>query len=378
MKFSPVVLLVGSTTTTMAYPAKRDRWAPSADADQMGQMIEYLKGGPPIVQIPTSKGGDPFINFGPPVLDLGPADNNDGPNSGLPPNQDPNSGPAYETNPSDAPRNYSTGDNIERDHGVHCYHFPLADRKGAKTGYRKCYHKEEPCNVKWRKDAKEFREFCTGKIPKDSTKPICSLMWEPDIESGTYCAGKNVQVDEKGNRVMPCGKPAGIGEEATCYPPRLDGPCTQHEDCETLEPDVHPNKCRGVWSACEENFVKICAGSLMPCQSNCGNPDTCTRHYPEQRLPKGVLLSLDWDMVSRIPEFTVSAVNYTAAADTQVDGEKPSVQTELFEAEEDVEDEEIEGQVEEGMDTGDNAEADEQESLDSEDGDLEAEEEVSA
>ncbi len=242
----------------------------------MGALIEHLREGLSIVRIHPDLGNEHRLQ------------------ERAPQGTDPTEGgTTTNDNPADLPQNYSLVDNIERDHEVHCYHWPVPGHKESTVGYRKCYHKDEPCNVRWRDDVRAFRANCAETLLNDlkelvapnPSAPICGLMWEPDVESASYCEGKEVAVGADGNRILPCGPAAGIGLGAKCPAPILGGACTKWEDCEVLEPDTTSTKCKGVWSACEENFVQVCVGSLMPCQSKCGDPDTCERGYPTHVLP---------------------------------------------------------------------------------------------
>lgn len=206
--------------------------------------------------------------------------------------------------------NYSYEDPIERDIDVNCYHYPKP-RKGSTTGYRKCYMKKDPCNIKWRHDIQAYRAACIAKfinniqpiwVVQDPDNPICRKLWEPDIESLTYCGGKDVKEDGKGNRVPPCGKPHGIGE-GSCRAPVLGG-CAVKEECELLEPDQNfdnSDRCRAMWSHCDRMFVKLCPDYALPCQDKCGDPKTCIRGYPPALgLKAHTVRVVDWDMVEEI------------------------------------------------------------------------------
>lgn len=182
------------------------------------------------------------------------------------------------------PNNYGLTDNIEKDQGVNCYHFP-AGTKGNKVGYRKCYMKTEPCNVEWRKAVLDFRYWC---LPYDRLidDPVCKQLWEPDVDSPKYCIGREVKEDGKGNRVPACGNPRGIGAGA-CRAPSLENYCPDETSCRVIEPDVDPKgkPCRAMFSACQNNYIKICAGYALPCQADCRNPKSCIRGSSNMTLP---------------------------------------------------------------------------------------------
>ena len=268
MKALTFFLLAASVATTIAYSIKSAGLSPLTEADWMGALIEYPEGARPIVRNhPDSSDEHRPVDRASYGTDYAPGEE------------------LISTNPTDLGSNYSSLDNIELDHAVDCYHWPSPSDEDAGIGYRKCYNKNVLCNMRWRADVRAFRTNCLKRIKQTIIQgtPICKLLWEPDIVSASYCRGLAVPVDDDdGNRVLPCGEPAAMGPGANCPAPQLHVNCTEQEDCESLEPDPATRKCKGVWSECERNFVQICPDSFMPCQSRCGDPQTCQRGFPMQ------------------------------------------------------------------------------------------------
>lgn len=167
----------------------------------------------------------------------------------------------------DTRRLQQADDPIESDDTLNCYHFPrrFVNGKMELHRYRRCYRKDLDCNVRWRKDVSNFREFC-GSIPaKNPEDPLCQRSWEPDVEAEEYCKGKHEKEDYKGARMLPCGEFRGIGSGALCSTFGQSTECPGEPVCKYIVPFLDSPSCHWIWQECSLAFVLRCQWTDFTC-----------------------------------------------------------------------------------------------------------------